>query len=290
MPLMGRGREYSRARGVAEWLLACAYRGAWARTVADAHPGSRDATLRRVPIALKSAPRGFRMRVAVMSDLHAGPTTSPRALAGSFRLVRGAAPDLVLFGGDYVWLEARYVEELVDEIGSLAAPLGKLAVMGNHDLWADDAHIRRALESAGARVLVNESAAAGGLQVVGIDDPWTGVMDAGAAFQDVDERAPVVVLCHAPEVLSALGPRRFDVLVCGHTHGGQVCRPPGVPIYVPGPIGRKYPGGRYELDGGATAIISRGVGTVEFPFRAWCRPEVLLLELSAAADAASAPV
>jgi len=280
MPLMGRGREYSRARGVAEWLLACAYRGSWARTVADAHPGSREATLRRVPVALHGAPPDLRMNVAVMTDLHAGPTTSRRAIERAFRLVREASPDLVLFGGDYVWLDARYVEELVGEMRSLAPPLGKLAVMGNHDLWADDTLIRRSLESAGVRVLVNERVRAGGLQVVGIDDPWTGVIDADAAFRDVDA-GPVAVLCHAPEVLYSLAGRRYDLLVCGHTHGGQVCAPPGVPIYVPGPIGRKYPGGTYTLDNGAVAVISRGVGTVEFPLRAWCNPEVLLLEIGA---------
>jgi predicted MPP superfamily phosphohydrolase len=282
MPLKGRGRNYSRARGIAEQLLAWTYRGTWGRAVADAHPGSRDTVLRRLRVGLRGVPSAFRMNVGVMTDLHAGPTTSRRALARSFRLVREAQPDLVLFGGDYVFLDARYAYELVDEVSSLTPPHGKFAVMGNHDLWADDALIQRSLESAGARVLVNESVVAGDLKIVGIDDPWTGIVDVAKAFRGIDNSAPILVLCHAPEVLSALSDRSYDVLVCGHTHGGQVCRPPGVPIFVPGRIGRQYPGGRYDLENGAIAIVSRGVGTVEFPFRTWCSPEVILVELRAA--------
>ena len=119
--------------------------------------------------------------------------------------------------------------------------------MGNHDLWADDAQIARSLERAGARVLVNERVEVGPLALVGLDDPWTGAR-VDPAFRDDD--AVRVLLVHAPEAMLYLTETKFDLALCGHTHGGHIALPGGVPIVVPGPASRRFAHGRYDLDNG----------------------------------------
>src|SRR5262249_49917044 len=161
--------------------------------IADAHAGSRTVEVSRFSVAARGWPTGAPpVRVALLTDLHAGPTTSRRALARAFAEAAAAQPPLLLLGGDSVFLHAHYVDALQPLIAALAPPLGIFAVMGNHDLWADDRRIAALLAVAGARVLVNEAVQVGPLQLVGLDDPWIGECDAPGAFRTVDEARPTV--------------------------------------------------------------------------------------------------
>lgn len=275
MPLAGRGRHYSRARGVVEWTLANAYRGNWpARMV--------QALGLQAPIAVRAHaihPPGYAgppIRIAFASDLHAGPTTHPAVLDDAFAKLADLRADVLLLGGDYVFLSAAHIDQIADRLARLPRPpLGIFAVMGNHDLWADDAAIARALERAGARVLVNERVEVGPIALVGLDDPWTGVR-APPPFRDDDTVR--VLLVHAPEAMLGLD-ARFDLALCGHTHGGHIALPGGVPILVPGPASRRFAHGRYDLDG-RTLIVSRGVGSTEVALRLNADPDVLLVTIA----------
>jgi predicted MPP superfamily phosphohydrolase len=276
----GRGRHYGKGRALVEKFFARLYAGEWPRVLASRHVGSYRVEVSRFTVGMSRWPRfAPPLTIALVSDLHAGPTTSCRALAEAFEKVRDARPDLLLLGGDFVFLDEKYADELVAPLAAIDPPLGKFAVLGNHDLWADDRAIVAALARAKVRVLINEAACVGPIQLVGLDDPWTGLRDPARAFAAVDERAPVVVLSHAAEALALAGDRRFDLLMCGHTHGGQICLPGGIPLYVPGAIGRRYPRGRFDLPTGATLIVTRGVGGVESPFRFYSPPEVVIAEL-----------
>jgi hypothetical protein len=216
------------------------------------------------------------LRVAFASDLHAGPTTHPSVLDDGFAALAALAPDVLLLGGDYVFLTADHIGEIARRLARLPRPpLGIYAVMGNHDLWADDAAIAAALTAAGARVLVNERVElAPGIALVGLDDPWTGI-PAAPPFEDADRVR--VLLVHAPEAM--LADPAFDVAMCGHTHGGHIALPGGVPILVPGPASRRFAHGRYDLPDGRTLIVSRGVGSTEVALRWNADPDVLLVTL-----------
>lgn len=275
-----RGRHYTPARKWAERLLSRLYRGGWARALADWHPGSSTVEVTRSEHTLAAWPAAMEpIRVVLLSDLHAGPTTSRRALADAFARAAEARPDLVLFGGDFVFLEAANIEELLPAMAALTAPLGRFAVLGNHDHWAGRRAVAAALASAGVRLLTNESVRVGPFRLVGIDDAWAGEPDAARAFADVAAGETVVVLAHAPEVLRVLAGRRADVIVCGHTHGGHLCLPGGVPLFVLGEVGQRYPRGRYRLPDGSLLVVGRGVGATESPWRAWARPEVVVVDL-----------
>ncbi len=218
------------------------------------------------------------IRIAFVSDLHAGPTTHPSLFDEAFAQLADAGADLVLLGGDYVFLHAHYIEQIAERLRGLRAPLGIYAVMGNHDLWADDAAIARALGAAGARVLVNERVElAPNVTLFGMDDPWTGTPPPARLFDDADHVR--ILLVHAPEAMLLLGEQRFDLAICGHTHGGHVALPGQVPIVVPGPLSRRYAHGRHEVGHGGTLIVSRGIGSSEVALRTFADPDIVVVDL-----------
>jgi predicted MPP superfamily phosphohydrolase len=201
------------------------------------------------------AAAGGRCRVVFVSDLHVGPTTAPSLHDRLIAVVREARPDVLLLGGDYVYLEATpdVVARLAGLVRALEAPT-KLAVMGNHDLWTEDSLVAGALEQGGARVLVND--------VARLPAPWGD--------------------CHSPDGLLSAADHHFDLYVCGHTHGGQVAAPWG-PIVLPkGEMCRRFPSGFARFNSGEV-FVSRGVGSVDLPGRLFAEPDLLVLDLERAA-------
>jgi predicted MPP superfamily phosphohydrolase len=225
-----------------------------------------------------------------ISDLHLGPTTPSRLLDKAFDHLARAELDVLLLGGDYVLLDAdeERAADLAARVDRVPASR-KLAVLGNHDLWARHELIERALARVGVELLINRNvtllAPHPALTIVGLDDPWTGDLDVARAFEGLNGEGSLVVLCHSPDgileverALAALPDRRDVLYVCGHTHGGHIASPWG-PMVVPGIVGRRYPSGFYDL-GGLKLYVSRGVGGAEVPVRAYAKPEVAVFELT----------
>lgn len=282
MPLRGRGAYYGPSRALSEWVVARAMRNGWAAGAVKRAGLQRRVVTREHAVSCARWPEGAPpLRLAFASDLHAGPTTHPSLHEEAARAIVAARPDVVLLGGDYVYLEADYVESLVPILADVHAPAGKFAVLGNHDLWADERVITDALARAGFTVLVNASQALpppfDHVSICGLDDPWVGTSDPRAAFEGA--RDVRVLLMHAPEGLLHVGDERFDVGVCGHTHGGHIALPGGIPIVAAGPLSRRYSHGRYELAGGRPLLVSRGVGATESPFRLFADPDVMVVSV-----------
>ena len=219
------------------------------------------------------------LRVAFISDLHAGPTTDPHLVADACRAAAAANPDLLLLGGDYVSFHARHVDRLVPLLAAVEAPLGKFAVLGNHDLLGDDAYITRRLGDAGVRVLVNENARLPAphddVWICGLDNAEEGAPDAERAFAGVGDVR--LVLMHSPDGLRATGDRSFAAAFCGHTHGGQFWLRGRPLVDFSGALSRKYlRGGVFHLGPGAAGIllVSRGIGCGNLPMRRGADPEV----------------
>jgi hypothetical protein len=222
------------------------------------------------------------LRIAYASDFHAGATTDPDLLEEAYRALRAAEPDVLLLGGDFVSTDKAAVDSVARALGSIPAPYGRFAVLGNHDWWCGADHITACLESAGIDVLTNRSTRLAPpyqwVSVCGLDDHWLGQPDATAATDGADGYR--VVLMHAPSGLLDLGAHRFDLALCGHTHGGQIALPGGVPLLVPnGSLSRRYARGRFELGDGRTLVVSLGVGCVLLPFRLFSDPEIIVAEL-----------
>jgi predicted MPP superfamily phosphohydrolase len=201
------------------------------------------------------------LRVAFASDFHAGPTTPAPLLDAAIERLVEAKPDVLLLGGDFVSVRAADARALAARLATVPAPFGRYAVLGNHDHSADGRGrgMSALLEAAGIEMLTNRN-------VRGLDDHMRGAPDAAAAFADA---APIrLVLMHGPAGLLDIGDEPFAVAFCGHTHGGQVALPNGWPLLTAcGPLARRYSAGRYDLDGGRTLLVSRGVGCTALPIR-----------------------
>jgi uncharacterized protein len=191
-------------------------------------------------------------------------------------------PDVVLLGGDFVSLRAEYLAELVTSLSKYRPPFGSFAVLGNHDLWADDEEISRQLTACGVEVLVNRNVSLAPpfdrVSVCGIDDPWTGEADSAKAFDGA--QAIRIWLTHSPDGLMLLGKQKFAVAFAGHTHGGQVCLRDGTPIVAgAGPLSRSHSRGRFDVPGNGPLFVSRGVGCSNLPVRINADPELIICEL-----------
>ncbi len=219
------------------------------------------------------------IRIGFVSDLHAGPATHPRLVADACRALAQAKPDLLLLGGDFVSFHARHVNRLVPLLRAIDAPLGKFAVLGNHDLLADDGYIVERLGAADVRVLVNENARLPSphddVWICGLDNTEEGTPDGGAAFAGVGGIR--LVLMHSPDGLRAVGDRPFAAAFCGHTHGGQFWAGDRALVHFSGPLSRKYiRGGVFHLGAGSGGVllVSRGIGCGNLPLRKGADPEV----------------
>lgn len=240
------------------------------------------------------------LRVAFLTDLHYGLYIGAGSVAAWVDATNDLRPDVVLLGGDQ--LDARMdapPEPLLRELGRLRAPLGVLGVWGNHDYGSfgryggrqygaprpDWAAKRAELEAAFARAGVTVLRDAGralrdDAWVGGTDDLWFGTPDVTGALAGAGGRATLLVT-HNPDLLPDL-PRPAGLVLCGHTHGGQVRFPLlGAPV-VPSRYGQRYAMGWVQGAHGTPAYVSRGLGLSGLPLRNLCEPELTLLHLNPA--------
>lgn len=281
----GRARHLTLWRRVTEIWYDVIYGGAWPARLArlfglHGHFGVSTYTL-PVSAARRTAPP---IRIGFVSDLHAGPATHPALIREACRALRDAKPELLLLGGDFVSFHARHVDRLVAMLREIEAPLGKLAVLGNHDLLADDRYVVARLGDAGVRVLVNENvrlpAPHDDVWVCGLDNTEEGTPDGEAAFAGAN--GVRLVLMHSPDGLRAVGDRSFAAAFCGHTHGGQFWIGDRALVNFSGPLSRKYlRGGVFHLGAGSGGVllVSRGIGCGNLPMRRGADPEVHICTL-----------
>ncbi len=279
-----RGRFYGKTKAFIERTLSHLYVGDWPGRLWGRIPGTTEVRVIRHELTLR-APSEVRrppLRLAFASDLHLGPTTPRRLLDRAFAELEKLAPDVIAFGGDYVFLAATdaRAKELEARVRDVPARF-KVAVLGNHDLWTDHRRIEDALTRAGATVLVNDAirlpAPHDDVAILGLDEPWTGAPDGPRAIAACGDATTRIAIAHAPDALPHL---EGDValLVCGHTHGGQVALPRR-PLYVHGRYGKRYPFGMHAIEGGHL-FVSRGLGGVEIPVRLFAPPDVALFSIS----------
>lgn len=242
----------------------------------------RDLPVEGLPEGLAGA------RLVQISDVHVGPRVSGDYLIDCLRHVAELRPDLLVITGDLLTYhhpsgEAQY-GQLRDVLSHL--PRGRLATLstlGNHDYgraWSEPSVAERVvdeLEHAGVRVLRNSCATIEGLDVVGVDDLWSGQADPQRALSGRSGSA-AVVLCHNPDALDQLdwsGYRGW--ILAGHTHGGQ-CKPPFLPPPLLPVKNRLYTQGEIPLDGGRRLYINRGLGHL-LQVRFNVRPEITAFTL-----------
>jgi len=232
------------------------------------------------------------LTVVQLSDFHAGfwPSLNLRATRKAVDLALAARPDLVVVTGDFAGGRGG-LDELRRHLRRLRPPLGVFGVLGNHDHGDSRAPFvhpvdPEVIRECGVRLLTNEvvTVDAGGatVQVAGVDDTDGGHDDLPAVLARLD-RGPGglrLLLSHHSSVVRGTAPGDFHMTFAGDTHGGQICLPvPGRRVLL-SDLHAEFAEGPYDV-GGRPLYVTRGVGTSMLPFRAFCRPEVVVFHVEA---------
>jgi len=250
---------------------------------------TRDPVVREARVAVRDWPAGTRpVRLVLISDLHvAGPDMPPSRLARIVGRINALRPDAVLIAGDFIsdkHLTTRIYSfaEIAAPLRQLSAPLGVLAVLGNHDHWVNGPEAVQALSAAGVRVLSNQAARAGPLVIGGLDDDHTGRADFGRTLAAMQMAGGVpVLLSHSPDPFPGL-PEDVPLMVAGHTHCGQISLPWIGPLSTSSRHGKRYACGRID-ERGRTLVVTAGLGTTMVPVRIGAVPDLWVIELGPAA-------
>lgn len=209
------------------------------------------------------------MRIAHFSDLHykGDEKYGARVIAQINRL----APDFACFTGDLVE-DAKFAPGALDFIRQIKAPV--YGAPGNHDYWchAPFSEYESAFAATGGEWLVDRAVTVPerDLEIVGLAaDSWRKVGEPKAARR--------LLLMHYPAQADTFGEQHFDLILAGHSHGGQVRLPLYGPLILPWGVGR-YDHGYFDSPAGPM-YVNAGIGTYYLPFRFNCRPEITLLTL-----------
>lgn len=261
--------------------------------------------------------RGLKLRIALLADIHAcNPWMSADRMERIVARTNALKPDLTLLLGDYTAGMAGFVTSQVHSrewapiLAGLKAPLGRFAILGNHDWWEDRTAQKRghgptygqiALEKAGLPVLQNEARrfehAGHPFWLAGLGDQlallprkrygrtrWKGMDDLPATLSAANDGAPIILMAHEPDIFPKVLASETPVAltVCGHTHGGQF-RVFGHSPVVPSRYGNRYAYGHIaeprKHGGIGDLLVSGGLGCSIAPVRFGVPPEIVLVEL-----------
>ena len=258
--------------------------------------------LQRVDLTvfLKNLPPAFEgLKIGQITDIHAGPLVPGSLIREGVDLIMEAKPDLIVLTGDFVsgptkilWtsyggFSQKSLDGCMGELSRLRARMGVFAVLGNHDFWAGPnvvSKVIQSLENAGIQVLRNQAIAlkAGGeaLHLLGVDDYWENSYSLEKAFKDVPPDVCRIMLSHNPDVNQDIDLQKehVDLILSGHTHGGQFVLPGLGALYIPSSFGQKYRIGLVK-DGLRQTYVSAGLGLFFVPLRINCPADVSLIVL-----------
>jgi predicted MPP superfamily phosphohydrolase len=250
----------------------------------DLEIAERTFHLRNLPPAFD----GF--RIVQFSDIHLEQFTEDFFLREVIRRVNALNADLLLITGDYISRGPRSIDFSFAAAGHCAALLSTLTcplrfgILGNHDAWVGSRIIRDHMENNGLPLLVNQflriERNGEHIFLAGLDDCFSGFPNLSLALPAKPD-APVILMVHEPDfandIIAHPRGRLVDLMLAGHTHGGQI-RIPGLrPLALP-PKGRIYPEGHFHV-GNSQLYVNRGIGTVGVPFRFNCPPEITVATL-----------
>lgn len=243
-------------------------------------------------------PKGQRLSIAVVADLHAaGPNMGVARVREVVDATNAQGCDLIVLLGDF-FATHRFVTEVVEppvwaaELARLRAPLGVHAIYGNHDWWHDIEGVRQALRKVGIPAMENDAVRLGPqgsrFWLAGLGDQiaywlgpsrFRGVDDLPGTLKQVDTDDPVVLLVHEPDIFTEV-PDRVSLTLAGHTHGGQIRLPFVEPFWAPSQYGARFAYG-HVVETGRHMVVSGGLGCSKVPMRLGVPPEIVRIDLGA---------
>lgn len=258
--------------GAGSWLLG---RGLWYEPQA--------VRIEHLQLASSKIPPGRRLRLVQLSDLHIEEFQPFHQEVAS--RIESLAPDAILITGDFLD-QQRNLAAVRQFLELLKAPQGIFAVQGNWEYWAriEGENLRQAFERWGTTLLINErfdlSIQQIPVSILGLDYP--SAADTLKKLQNqADQTRLNLLLSHVPAFAHDLLDGRIDLMLAGHTHGGQVRIPLLSPFYLPR-FSDNFIAGLYRVGPGTPLYVNRGLGTSFLPVRLFCPPEITLIELLSA--------
>ncbi len=243
-------------------------------------------------ISLPRLPDAFAgMKIVQISDLHFQEYTEAAFLEAIVRRVNEVAPDLVVLTGDFVsnnplpkHFSIKLGYQCAEILNRIQCPL-RYAILGNHDAIVSARAVTDALHTQGIPVLADSSVPierdgqriwlAGTKDVLEQNPDLTATLPAGRR----PDHEPVILLVHEPDYADRALGHKIDLILAGHTHGGQIRIPFLPPLLLPG-MGTKYVHGHFRLPDGMQLYVNRGIGAVNLPFRFRCPPEITVITLA----------
>lgn len=227
-------------------------------------------------------------RVVLLTDVHRSFYFTEGRLADIVDQTQALEPDLIVLGGDYVYGSKDYEGPAFEELGSLDAPLGTFAVLGNHDYdhpgnrVNDPETAKAAAAEAGIPVLEDSGVwiekSGERLRLVGVSDIQQGRPRLEPGLGDANPTDLVLLASHSPDFAEKLPPEAVDLVLAGHTHGGQITFFGRWAPFIGSDYGQKYRTGLVTTEA-TTVIVSNGVGSIPPPLRFFARPQIVVITL-----------
>jgi len=242
---------------------------------------AQNVRLETLTIATEKLPAQVnRLRLAFISDVHLGLMVSQERLARILAVVNQASPDMLISLGDLVDGQLNHVEDSMELLAKQDFPMGKYAVLGNHEYFVGLSNSMALISQAGFTLLRDEiTSVAGGLILVGVDDPIGRRLELASPLDEASLLMPlprdqfILLLKHQPYV-NDKSRGLFDLQISGHTHGGQI-----FPFYLLTRLFFTYARGLSDLGWASSVYVSRGSGTWGPPIRFLAPPEVTVIDL-----------
>lgn len=258
--------------------------------------------VRRYTIPIDGLPPELEaLRIVQFSDSHLGPRIPESFIRHAVSVAADLQPDVLALTGDYIHDGDTHIERAAELCKPMidAARYGAVGVLGNHDWWGDAQKMAQNLSKLGVHMIDNNRVwldpakgeltrkqESGSLALVGLGDLTEDRIDTQSAFSQINPQCPRILLAHQPdtaelESLASSGSPRVDLMLSGHTHGGQVRIPfIGTPL-VPSNYGSKYAGGLVQAPR-FPVVVSRGIGMSLLPVRFGVPPEIVEITLTRA--------
>jgi predicted MPP superfamily phosphohydrolase len=253
--------------------------------------GRHQLVIERRTIKIRGLAEAFRgLRIVQISDVHFAEYTEPFFVEHTVREVNRLKPDIVLITGDFICMgpigkssAEKYAPIVAQMLGGIECP-HRYGVLGNHDWMVNGDLVVESLKSVGIPLFHNANVPferdSARFWIAGIMDAlsWESDVEKSLPTHAQKDKEPVLLMAHEPDILPAVARlNAVDLMLSGHTHGGQVRFPFLPPLLLP-PLGKRFVEGHFTM-GRTQLYVNRGIGSVGLPFRFRCPSEITELTL-----------
>lgn len=231
-----------------------------------------------------SIPLSFNgFKIVFIADIHHSPAFSRERIKRIVQKINSLKPDMILLGGDYVEIDPRFIKPCFEELKNLEAPYGKYGVLGNHDYLSDPELTIRCMEEAQIKNLDNKGLwifkNTDRIRLGGVGDLWNDNQDIDATIKETRENDFVILLSHNPDFVERMSTNKVDLVLSGHTHGGQVSLFHFWTPFHPSSYGEKYLSGLTRTEY-TKVLVTNGIGYLgNHRFRFCARPQINVIYL-----------